>query len=231
MANHDELSPLKHALMSRLNSSELKNWARDYAMPYKELMAYYRCAMMEVETKFNVLNEELSLLYDRNPIETIKARLKSPESIVDKAVRKNIPLTVDSIEKNLHDIAGLRIICSFPSDIYVLADALLRQDDVTLIERKDYIQNPKPNGYRSLHLIIETPIFLHNQTRMMKVEVQFRTIAMDWWASLEHKIRYKKDLKDDEAIARELFSCAEMGAELDQRMERIHKNANAPGES
>lgn len=231
MANHDELSPLKHALMSRLNSSELKNWARDYAMPYKELMAYYRCAMMEVETKFNVLNEELSLLYDRNPIETIKTRLKSPESIVDKAVRKNIPLTVDSIEKNLHDIAGLRIICSFPSDIYMLADALLRQDDVTLIERKDYIQNPKPNGYRSLHLIIETPIFLHNQTRMMKVEVQFRTIAMDWWASLEHKIRYKKDLKDDEAIARELFSCAEMGAELDQRMERIHKTANAPGES
>ena len=231
MANHDELSPLKHALMSRLNSSELKNWARDYAMPYKELMAYYRCAMMEVETKFNVLNEELSLLYDRNPIETIKARLKSPESIVDKAVRKNIPLTVDSIEKNLHDIAGLRIICSFPSDIYMLADALLRQDDVTLIERKDYIQNPKPNGYRSLHLIIETPIFLHNQTRMMKVEVQFRTIAMDWWASLEHKIRYKKDLKDDDAIARELFSCAEMGAELDQRMERIHKTANAPGES
>ena len=231
MANHDELSPLKHALMSRLNSSELKNWARDYAMPYKELMAYYRCAMMEVETKFNVLNEELSLLYDRNPIETIKARLKSPESIVDKAVRKNIPLTVDSIEKSLHDIAGLRIICSFPSDIYMLADALLRQDDVTLIERKDYIQNPKPNGYRSLHLIIETPIFLHNQTRMMKVEVQFRTIAMDWWASLEHKIRYKKDLKDDEAVARELFSCAEMGAELDQRMERIHKTANAPGES
>lgn len=231
MANHDELSPLKHALMSRLNNSELKNWARDYAMPYKELMAYYRCAMMEVETKFNVLNEELSLLYDRNPIETIKARLKSPESIVDKAVRKNIPLTVDSIEKNLHDIAGLRIICSFPSDIYMLADALLRQDDVTLIERKDYIQNPKPNGYRSLHLIIETPIFLHNQTRMMKVEVQFRTIAMDWWASLEHKIRYKKDLKDDEAIARELYSCAEMGAELDQRMERIHKTANPPGES
>lgn len=231
MANHDELSPLKHALMSRLNSSELKNWARDYAMPYKELMAYYRCAMMEVETKFNVLNEELSLLYDRNPIETIKARLKSPESIVDKAVRKNIPLTVDSIEKNLHDIAGLRIICSFPSDIYMLADALLRQDDVTLIERKDYIQNPKSNGYRSLHLIIETPIFLHNRTRMMKVEVQFRTIAMDWWASLEHKIRYKKDLKDDEAVARELFSCAEMGAELDQRMERIHKTANAPGES
>lgn len=223
MANHDELSPLKHALMSRLNNSELKNWARDYAMPYKELMAYYRCAMMEVETKFNVLNEELSLLYDRNPIETIKARLKSPESIVDKAVRKNIPLTVDSIEKNLHDIAGLRIICSFPSDIYMLADALLRQDDVTLIERKDYIQNPKPNGYRSLHLIVELPIFLHNRTRRMKVEVQLRTMSMDWWASLEHKIRYKKNISDDGHIAEELLHCAEMGAALDQRMESVYR--------
>ena len=227
---HDEMSPLKHALMMRLNNGEIKNWLKDYAMPYKELMAYYRCAIMEVETKFNVLNEELSLLYDRNPIETVKSRLKSPESIVDKAVRRNIPLTVESIEQNLHDIAGLRVICSFPSDIYMLSEALLRQDDVTLLERKDYIQNPKPNGYRSLHLIIETPIFLHNQTRKMKVEVQLRTIAMDWWASLEHKIRYKKDLENDADIAKELFECAQMGAELDNRMERIHKQANLPEE-
>ena len=222
---------LRQMLVKQLSNSQIKNKVQDYTMPYRELMSYYRCAMMEVETKFNVLNEELSLMYDRNPIESVKSRLKSPESIVDKAVRKEIPLTPESIEENLYDIAGIRVICSFPGDIYMLADALLRQDDITLIERKDYIKSPKPNGYRSLHLIIETPIFLHNQTRMMKVEVQFRTIAMDWWASLEHKIRYKKDLKDDEAIARELFSCAEMGAELDQRMERIHKTANAPGES
>lgn len=222
-----QLSAFERALMRRLNKSEIKDWVHDYAMPYKELMAYYRCALMEVETKFNVLNEELSLRYDRNPIESIKSRLKSPESIVDKAVRKGIPLTVDSIEKNLHDIAGLRVICSFPNDIYMLCDALLRQDDVVLIERKDYIQTPKPNGYRSLHLIVETPIFLHNQTRRMKVEVQFRTISMDWWASLEHKIRYKKNLADDEGIARELYDCAQMGAELDRRMEQIHIAARA----
>ena len=225
MANHDELSPLKHALMSRLNSSELKNWARDYAMPYKELMAYYRCAMMEVETKFNVLNEELSLQYDRNPIESIKTRLKSPESIAEKLQRRGFPLTVESIEQNLNDIAGVRVICSFPSDIYQLADAFLKQDDITLLQRKDYIAEPKPNGYRSLHLIVETPIFLHDQKRMMRVEVQFRTISMDWWASLEHKIRYKKDLPELDHVNRELFECAQMSAQLDARMEKLQRLA------
>ena len=220
-----EALSLERALMERLSQSEIRNWLKKYAMPYQELMSCYRCALMEAETKFNVLDEELSLLYDRNPIESIKSRIKSPESIVDKAVRKGIPMTVESIEKNLRDIAGLRVICAFPSDIYMLADALLRQDDVTLIERKDYIQNPKDNGYRSLHLIIEIPIFLHNQTRRMKVEVQLRTIAMDWWASLEHKIRYKKDLTNDEAIFAELRECAEVSARLDQRMQNIHEKA------
>lgn len=215
---------LERALMERLSKSEITTWLKNYAKPYQELMAYYRCALMEVETKFNVLNEELSLVYDRNPIETIKSRIKSPESIIDKVMRKGIPLTVDSIEKNISDIAGIRVICAFPNDIYMLSEALLRQDDVRLITRKDYIQQPKDNGYRSLHLIIETPIFLHNQTRLMKVEVQLRTISMDWWASLEHKIRYKKNLADDARVARELQECAEMGAELDRRMEKIHES-------
>ena len=213
---------LERALMERLSKSEITTWLKNYAKPYQELMAYYRCALMEVETKFNVLNEELSLVYDRNPIETIKSRIKSPESIIDKVMRKGIPLTVDSIEKNISDIAGIRVICAFPNDIYMLSEALLRQDDVRLITRKDYIRQPKDNGYRSLHLIIETPIFLHNQTRLMKVEVQLRTISMDWWASLEHKIRYKKNLADDARVARELQDCAEMGPELDRRMEKIH---------
>ena len=198
---------------------------QSYAQPYRELMSYYRCAMMEVETKFNVLNEELSLQYDRNPIETIKTRLKSPESIVEKLQRRGYPLTVESIEENLNDIAGVRVICSFPSDIYQLADALLKQDDIRLIERKDYIKNPKPNGYRSLHLIVETPIFLHDQKRLMRVEVQFRTISMDWWASLEHKIRYKKDLPEMENVNRELFECAEISARLDARMEKLQRLA------
>ena len=219
----NEILPVRQALLKRLNDSELKKWLRDYAMPYKELMAYYRCAMMEVETKFNVLNEELSLAYDRNPIETIKSRLKSPESIVDKAARKGLPLTIDSIEKNIRDIAGIRVICSFPSDIYMLADCLLSQDDITLIERKDYIEHPKPNGYRSLHLIVEIPIFLHNQKRLMKVEVQLRTISMNFWASLEHQLRYKSDVEIPEHMSDDLKKCADVIAETDQEMQRIAK--------
>lgn len=206
-----------------LPKKEIKDWIKAYATPYKELMAYYRCAMMEVETKFRVLNEELSLEYDRNPIETIKTRLKSVDSIADKLSRQNLAMTVDNIENNMHDVAGVRVICGFPSDIYTLSEAFLNQDDITLIERKDYMANPKPNGYRSLHLIVEIPIYLHDEKKPMKVEVQFRTISMDWWASLEHKIRYKKDVKVPKDIADELRECAEAAAILDGRMEQIQK--------
>ncbi len=205
----------------KLQKNEIKTLMQNYALPYRELMSYYRCAMMEVETKFNVLNEELSLQYDRNPIETIKTRLKSPESILEKLHRKNHPVTVDSIEQNLNDIAGVRVICAFPSDIYQLEEAFLKQDDIRLVERKDYIAKPKSNGYRSLHLIVEIPIFLHDHKRMMRVEVQFRTISMDWWASLEHKIRYKKGLQESDHVDQELFECAKMSAELDSRMEKL----------
>ena len=192
-------------------------------MPLNQLMSYYRCAIMEVETKFKVLNEQFSLQYDRNPIETIKSRLKSPEGIVKKLNRKNYPFSLESIEKNINDIAGIRVICSFPEDIYLLAECLLQQDDITLVEVKDYIKNPKESGYRSLHLIIEVPIFLENEKKNMKVEVQLRTIAMDFWASLEHKLRYKKDIPEDEAdfLSRELVECAEISAALDNRMEQI----------
>ena len=206
-------------------------WAEENARPYKEMMAYYNCALMETETKFNVLNEELSLQYDRNPIETIKSRIKSPESILRKLEKNNLELTVDAIENGIFDIAGVRVICSFTSDIYMLADALLKQDDVSLIKRKDYIRNPKENGYRSLHLIIETPIFLHDRKKMMKVEVQIRTMSMDWWASLEHKIRYKKDLPDElsRKLAAELKECADAAAKLDQKMLCIQQEADGVG--
>jgi putative GTP pyrophosphokinase len=221
-----EHSQLEQLLISRLSRREVTDLVHKYARPYKELMAYYRCAMMEVSTKFNVLNEELSLQYDRNPIETIKTRLKSPESIADKLRRQNKPLTVASIEKNLNDVAGVRVICSYASDIYKLADAFLRQDDITLVQSKDYIKNPKPNGYRSLHLIIETPIYLHDEKKVMRVEVQFRTISMDFWASLEHKIRYKKELPVINEVEKELYDCAELSAELENRMERIQEIAD-----
>lgn len=224
-----DMNDFEKALLSHLPKSEIVKWIDRNTIPYKELMAYYRCAIMEVETKFNVLNEELSIQYDRNPIETIKSRLKSPQGIVEKLARKGYPLTVESIEQNITDIAGVRVICAFPSDIYGLADALLKQDDVWLITTKDYIKEPKPNGYRSLHLIIETPIFLHDSKRMMKVEVQFRTISMDWWASTEHKIRYKKDIRNDEKINAELAECASIAAELDRRMELIQKKVESQG--
>ena len=226
LLNINESEQLKQFLLSRLAKRGVADIVQKHAKPYKELMAYYRCAMMEVSAKFNVLNEELSLQYDRNPIETIKTRLKSPESIVEKLNRKGLPITVESIEENLNDVAGVRVICSYTSDIYMLSDAFIRQDDITLIQRKDYIQNPKPNGYRSLHLSVEIPIFLHDEKRMMKVEVQFRTISMDFWASLEHKIRYKKDLPVIDEIDRELLECAELSAQLEDRMERIQKLAD-----
>ncbi len=198
------------------------------SLPFKTLMAYYNCAMMEVETKFRVLNEQFSLMYDRNPIESIKTRLKSPESIIKKLANREFPLSVDGIEENLNDVAGIRIICSFVDDIYMLAECILNQDDVTLVERKDYIKTPKPNGYRSLHLIIEIPIFLQEGKKNMKVEIQLRTIAMDFWASLEHKISYKKDVPAEirDELAKELLSCANKSAELDMRMEQIRKHIN-----
>ena len=192
-------------------------------LPIDTLMANYHCAIMEIETKFNVLNKQFSLQYDRNPIESIKVRVKSMESILKKVRRKNIPLTLESIEQNIRDIAGVRVVCSFQDDIYLLADCLLNQDDITLIEIKDYIKNPKPGGYRSLHLIVEVPIFLQSEKKQMKVEVQLRTIAMDFWASLEHKLRYKKNIPPEEAslLAKELIECAEISSSLDMRMEKI----------
>ena len=191
--------------------------------PTRLLMTYYSCAIMEIETKFKVLNRQFSLEQDHNPIETIKTRLKSPESIINKLRQRRLPLTVESVEQNLRDVAGIRVICPFIRDIYMLADCLLEQDDVFLVQRKDYIQNPRENGYRSLHLIVETPIFLKNEKRMMKVEVQLRTIAMDFWASLEHRMRYKKELNPELAdyLFRELKNCAETSAELDRRMEGV----------
>lgn len=186
-----------------------------------ELMTEYRCAIMEIETKLKVLNSEFSLHYDRNPFESIKTRLKSPLSIIEKLERKGLDVSVDAMKKNISDIAGIRVICSFPDDIYELAELLIRQDDITLIRKKDYIQTPKENGYRSLHLILEVPIFLSGGKKYRRVEVQFRTIAMDFWASLDHKLRYKKDLEKPEEIASELKKCAESIAMLDQKMQQI----------
>ena len=185
---------------------------------FRCLMMQYECAMLEVKTKLDVLNTELSVQNSRNPIESIKCRIKEPDSIMKKMKRQEIPFSVDNIEKNLNDIAGVRVICSFPDDIYTLAGYLEKQDDIKLIKKKDYISHPKPNGYRSLHLILEVPIFLTNEKKMMRVEVQFRTIAMDFWASLEHKIAYKFEGNPPDYLETELKACADMVDMLDAKM-------------
>ncbi len=196
-------------------------WLMQRKEDFEKLMTYYKCAIMEIETKFHVLNEEFSLEHDRNPISSIKSRLKSPESILEKLKRRGFEMSLESVEKKLNDIAGVRVICSFPADVYTLAESFLQQDDITLIEKKDYIANPKPNGHRSLHMIVEIPIFLAHEKRSMKVELQLRTIAMDFWASLEHQLRYKKENKFSEKMADELYLCAEISAELDKRMDAL----------
>lgn len=203
-----------------------EDFSAESPLTFNKLMAYYKCALMEIETKFNVLNEEYSLQYDRNPISSIKTRLKSPISIKEKLERNNFPVTTKSIEENLSDVAGIRVICSFPEDVYALANALLRQDDIQLVRKKDYIKNPKDNGYRSLHLIVAVPIFLSCEKRIMHVEIQLRTIAMDFWASLEHQIRYKKDTEFSEDMVKELYECAKASADLDMRMDELRKKCD-----
>jgi len=208
-----------------LNDGALFEQIRHQGKEYVRLMSYYSAAMLEVETKFKVLSIEFNGKFDRNPIETIKTRLKTPKSVVEKMERIGKPVTVESIEKELSDVAGVRVICSFVDDIYRLADMLALQDDVYIYKVKDYIKHPKESGYRSLHLIVEIPIYLSKEKRFMRVEVQLRTIAMDFWASLEHKLRYKKDIAPDCAqdIACQLVSCADAVAESDRQMLSIRR--------
>lgn len=222
IVQNDNSSLLAEQIASYLNENSISKIHQDLQQ-VQALMSCFRCAILEVETKFRVLNEQFSLQHERNPIDSIKTRLKSPESIRGKLERKNLPITLNSIEHELHDVAGIKVICSFVDDIYMLADCLLQQDDIKLIKRKDYIKNPKENGYRSLHLIVEVPIFLQNEKRLMKVEVQLRTIAMEFWANLEHKLRYKKNLPEETALmtAKELNECAEMSALLDEKMQKV----------
>ncbi len=225
MINPDDVAKelVKFSESINFNEEMFLNIIQESIAPAEEFFAEYACAIMEVETKFKVLNEMFSLKYDGNPIESITSRVKGYDSIIRKVIKKNIPRNLASIEENIHDIAGVRVICSFVDDIYRLANCLLQQDDVTLISQKDYIKNPKPSGYRSLHLIISVPIYLENEKKDVKVEVQLRTIAMDFWASLEHKLKYKKDLPEEkkDMLSQELIDCANESAELDRRMQTV----------
>lgn len=194
---------------------------------FNQLMMMYSCGIREVTTKLEILNDDLKARYQRNPIHSIKSRIKSPVSIAKKLKKKAIPVCVESIQDNLNDVAGVRVICSFIDDIYTITEMLTSQTDITLVKLKDYIEQPKSNGYRSLHLIIEVPVFFADRMRPMRVEVQIRTIAMDYWASLDHQLRYKKDDLDEQVrveMERKLKHCADVISETDMEMLDIRKN-------
>lgn len=200
---------------------------------FQEMMMMYKCAIREVQTKAEVLNDEMSVRYHRNPISNITSRVKQPESIAQKLYKKGLPFTVEAIMSNLSDVAGVRIICEFIDDIYTIAAMLAMQDDLKLIKIKDYIKYPKPNGYRSYHMIVEIPVFFSKGKTPMRVEIQIRTMAMDFWASLDHELKYKKNIEqeDGEAIAAELLACAERIAETDTIMQQIRMKLDSVAEN
>ena len=188
-----------------------------------ELEHLYESAIREVKTKLEILDSEFRTKYSYNPIHHIEDRLKSPQSIFEKLHRKGKAFSVESAKKNLYDIAGVRVICNYIDDIYTVADLLTAQDDVKLVKRKDYISFPKTNGYRSLHLVIQTPVYLSDNKEEVYVEVQIRTIAMDFWASLEHELKYKADTNVSSELADRLKACAETIAATDAEMQEIYK--------
>ena len=188
---------------------------------FDRMMMMFNGAIRQVKTKLQVLNDELSLTRNRNPIEFIETRIKTPDSIANKLRKKNLPLTATSVRENLNDVAGVRVICAFLDDIYQVAKMLEAQDDVEVINIKDYIKKPKKNGYRSLHLIVEVPVFFSDSKEQVRVEIQIRTIAMDFWASLEHTVKYKKNVRDAEDIVYELRACADVINRTDIHMQSI----------
>ena len=201
----------------------------NFGQQYRELMQLYDAAVREVRTKVEILDAEFSVRYARNPIHHIDTRLKSPASITEKLIRKGLPQTLESIEQNLTDIAGVRIVCNYLEDIYHIADLLIHQHDIELVRRRDYIQNPKESGYRSLHLVVRVPVFLSSHTELVPVEIQIRTIAMDFWASLEHQLRYKSDYETTQKLRARLQKCAETSAALDREMQSIYRELGGGG--
>ena len=194
------------------------------AMELQQLLMLYESGIKQITTKFEILEDEFESRHMRNPIETITSRIKDPMSIVEKLQRKGLSLTIDNMVNKLYDIAGIRVTCPFISDVYHVTQLLLQQDDIDLIEMKDYIKNPKPSGYRSLHVIVKVGVYFSDQKREIPVEIQIRTIAMDFWASLEHQLHYKKDYQMPKNISKELKEIADTITENDRRMQELAKN-------
>ena len=214
----NELEPVRQMFPENTQQQIMEQMFR-----FIELEHLYESAIREVKTKLEILDSEFRTKFSYNPIHHIEDRLKSPQSIMEKLRRKGVPFNVDAARANLNDIAGVRVICNYIEDIYTVADLLTAQDDVNLVSRKDYIKDPKPNGYRSLHLVIETPVYLSDKKEQVHVEVQIRTIAMDFWASLEHELKYKTDTEVSAELAEQLKDCAETIAATDIKMQQIYQ--------
>ena len=188
-----------------------------------ELQLLYNSAIKEMQTKLEVLNDEFKVKFDRNPIHHVESRLKSAQSIIKKLAKKNVEISVESARANLNDIAGIRVVCCYIDDVYRVADMLLAQTDIELVKCQDYIKEPNFNGYRSLHLDLRIPIFLSSTTEYVTIEVQLRTVAMDFWASLEHDLRYKTDKSIPAHIGEDMLRCANEIAEIDAKMQAIYQ--------
>ena len=200
----------------------------DTLQEFMALQQLYDAGIKEVRTKLEILDDEFKIKHDHNPIHHMEYRLKSVNSILGKLEKQGLEVSLDSIVTNLTDIAGVRVICNYVSDVYKIADLLIKQSDIKLIAKKDYIKHPKENGYRSLHLVVEVPIFLAEKVQPTTVEIQIRTIAMDFWASLEHHLRYKADNEVPDGVRDELIECAKTISNLDYKMQGIHEELNKP---
>lgn len=201
--------------------------AESQIMNWQEVMLVYNAALKQINTKLEILNDEFQHVHQYNPIEHIKSRIKTPESIVKKLRRHGYESTIENMVKYVNDIAGIRIICSFSSDIYQIAEMIRHQNDIHVVAVKDYIQTPKASGYKSYHMLVTVPVFLSDRTKDVKVEIQIRTVAMDFWASLEHKINYKFEGNAPEYVKQGLIECAHMVSELDSRMEGLNEEIKA----
>ena len=200
------------------------NYIKERGNEFKKIMLMYNCALKEIETKIQIISDEFQMLYSYNPIEHIKTRIKSPESIIKKLKRKEYPITYNSLVNNINDVAGIRIICSFIPDIYKMVEMFDKSTDINIIKKKDYIKNPKESGYSSYHLIATVPVSFANGIVDVKVEIQIRTIAMDFWSSLEHQMKYKKNIENQDIIVKELKRCADEANKLDRKMSKLGGN-------
>ena len=215
---------MEQALVARVSHQELTRWTEESALPYRELMACYRCAAASVRAMLETAEEEYALRYERNLLQGLETEIMTPEAILDRIMGAGLPLTAGSIEQRIDDIAVLRARCFFQSDVYELADALLRRGELTLLKKDDFIAHPRPEGYRGLHLLASVPVTLNGQKRRMKVELRFLTPAMALWAEAEETLRTKAEPLDPEQVAAELRACAGLAAELDERLEQVRYN-------